>query len=137
MDETFGRVVNDLISRLDGPLHFRIVLQPLMAAVLAIRDGLKDERHGDPAYFWSLFTDSHLRPTLIRNGWKSIARIFILAVVLDSVYQLIVLHWFYPFETLLVAIVLALLPYALLRGLVNRVTRAFSEKRALEREPET
>ena len=32
---------------------------------------------------------------------------------------------------------LALLPYVLLRGLVNRVKRAFSEKGALEREPET
>ena len=126
IEETVGRVVTDLIGRLDGPLHFRIVLQPLMATILAVRDGLRDERNSEPAYFWSLFTEPALRPTLIRNGWKSIARIFILAVVLDAIYQVIVLRWFYPFETLTVAIVLALLPYALLRGLVNRIKRTFA-----------
>ena len=128
MDTTVARFVDDLIARVDGPLHFRIILQPVMASLFAIKDGLRDARNGDPAYFWSLFTDSHLRPTLIRNGWRSIARIFFLAVILDAAYQLLVLHWFYPFETLLVAIVLALLPYALLRGLVNRVKRAFTKR---------
>ena len=137
MDTTVARFVDDLIARVDGPLHFRIILQPVMASLFAIKDGLRDARNGDPAYFWTLFTDSALRPTLIRNGWRSIARIFFLAVILDAVYQLIVLHWFYPFETLLVSIVLALLPYALLRGLVNRIERAFSERRALERESKT
>ena len=126
IEETVGRVVNDLIGRLDGPLHFRIILQPLMATVLAVRDGLRDERNSEPAYFWSLFTEPDLRPTLIRSGWKSIVRVFILAVVLDAIYQVLVLRWFYPFETLIVAIILALLPYALLRGVVNRVKRAFA-----------
>ena len=129
MEDTIARVVHNLIGRLDGPLHFRIILQPIMAIVFAARDGIRDEQNGEPAYFWSLFTEPHLRSARLRNGWKSIARIFLLAVVLDSLYQLIVLHWFYPFETLIVAIILALLPYALLRGPVNRFMRTFSRPR--------
>jgi len=123
MDDTFTRMINDLFSRLDGPLHFRFFLQPAMATFFAIRDGLHDAREGRPAYFWSLFTGSEHRRDLLRNGWKSVSKIFILAMVLDVIYQLIALRWFYPVEALLVAAVLALVPYLLIRGPVNRIAR--------------
>jgi peptidoglycan/LPS O-acetylase OafA/YrhL len=126
MEDTFARFLNDVFGRLDGPLHFRFFLQPAMALVFAIRDGLTDARQGRPAYFWSLFTETDLRRDRLRDGWKSISKVFIIAVVLDVIYQLIVLHWFYPFETLLVAVLLALIPYALVRGPVNRIKRSLS-----------
>jgi len=123
MEETLARVVHDVFGRLDGPLHFRILLQPTMAIIFAIRDGLNGARQGRPAYFWSLFTEPSLRRELLRNGWRSISKIFIIAVVLDIAYQLIVFRWFYPFETLIVAVLLALIPYLLVRGPVNRIKR--------------
>jgi hypothetical protein len=123
MDDTFTRFFNDVFARLDGPLHFRFFLQPAVAIFFAIRDGLRDVRQGRPAYFWSLFTEPDLRRDLLRDGWRSISKVFIIAVVLDLIYQLIVIHWFYPFETLLVAVLLALIPYALVRGPVNRIKR--------------
>lgn len=123
MDETFSRVVHDIYERLDGPLHFRFFLQPAMAVFLAIRDGLKDSREGNPPFFWSLFTDPGHRRQLARDGWKSISKVFIIAALLDVVYQIIVVRWFYPFETLLVAVLLALLPYTLVRGPVNRLKK--------------
>ena len=49
---------------------------------------------------------------------------FSLAFLLDVVYQLIVFRWVYPFESLAVAIILAFLPYVLLRGVVNRIVSA-------------
>ena len=55
----------------------------------------------------------------MRNGWKSIAKIFVLAVVLDVVYQWIRLRWFYPGEALLVAILLAIVPYLCVHGPAN------------------
>ena len=61
----------------------------------------------------------------MRTGWKSVSKIFILAVVLDVIYQVIVYHWFYPFETVLVAVLLALVPYLLIRGPVNRIKSTF------------
>lgn len=124
--ETLIRVFNDVFARLDGPLHFRFFLQPTMAIIFAIRDGVKDAHSGRPAYFWSLFTESTLRVELIKDGWRSVSKIFILAVVLDFIYQLIALRWFYPFETLLVAVLLALVPYLLIRGPVNQLVRRFT-----------
>jgi hypothetical protein len=36
----------DLIGRAGGPITFRLILQPSIAVVLAIRDGLKDVKAG-------------------------------------------------------------------------------------------
>ncbi len=127
MDDTLSRIIHDILGRIDGPLHFRIFLQPTMATIFAIRDGLRDAREGQPAYFWSLFTEPSLRSEKLRSGWKSVSKIFILAVVLDLIYQLIVLRWIYPFETLLVAVLLALIPYLIVRGPVARIKRSLQK----------
>jgi hypothetical protein len=123
MEEKFTRLWNDLIGRIGGPMSFRILLQPTMAMIFAIRDGLKDAREGRPAYFYSLFTDPENRRSRLREGFKAVSRVFTFAIVMDFIYQVIVLRWFYPLQALIVAIVLALLPYILLRGPVNRIAR--------------
>jgi hypothetical protein len=123
MEELFTRLWNDLTGRIGGPMSFRLFLQPMMALIFAIRDGLKDAREGRPAYFYSLFTRPEDRRRRLREGFKAISRVFALAIVMDLIYQVIVLHWFYPLEALIVALVLAFLPYILLRGPVNRIAR--------------
>jgi hypothetical protein len=50
-----------------------------------------------------------------------VGKIFVVAVVLDVICQLIVFRWLYPSEALLVAPVLAILPYLVVRGPVNRI----------------
>ncbi|HEV2667940.1 MAG TPA: hypothetical protein VG324_23685 [Blastocatellia bacterium] len=125
MEELFTRLWDDLIGRIGGPMSFRLLLQPAMAMIFAIRDGLKDAREGRPAYFYSLFTDPENRRTRLREGFKAVSRVFVLAIVMDLIYQLIVLRWFYPLQALIVAFVLAFLPYILLRGPVNRIARLF------------
>jgi hypothetical protein len=42
---------------------------------------------------------------------------------MDVIYQWIVQRWIYPGETLIVAMALAVIPYLLLRGPVNRLAR--------------
>jgi hypothetical protein len=123
MDELFTRVWDNLIARVSGPLHFRLLLQPAMATLFAIRDGLKDARLGRPAYLWAIVTESGDRRKPLAEGFKSVSRVFLLAVVIDAVYQLISLSWFYPGEALIVAAVLALLPDLVIRGPVNRIAR--------------
>ena len=61
---------------------------------------------------------------MVQNGWKSVAKVFVLAFILDSVYQWIALRWFYPGEALLVAFILAIVPYLIVRGPVNRLARS-------------
>ena len=123
MGELLERIWHDLGGRVGGPLTFRLIIQPLVAVFLAVRAGLKDGREGSPAYFWSILTDEGHRRELLRNGWKDVARLFVLAVVMDLIYQLIVFRWIYPFESFIVAVVLALLPYLLIRGPVNRLVQ--------------
>jgi hypothetical protein len=62
-----------------------------------------------------------LRDSLRAGGC---GRVFALAVVLDVVYQLYVLHFVYPLQSIAVAFLLAIVPYLILRGLVTRAARA-------------
>ncbi len=123
MEELWQRIGANFIQRLDGPLHFRFIVQPLMAVIFATIDGWKDARYRKPAYLWTVVSSPEHRRELLRDGWKHFGKIFILAIVLDIVYQFKVHKTVYPGETLMVALLLAVLPYALLRGPVNRVAR--------------
>jgi hypothetical protein len=123
MEDLLTRIFENLIDRVSGPMKFRLILQPLMATIFAIRSGLKDAREGRPPYFWAIFTDPVNRRDMLRDGWKSVGRIFILAIIIDAIYQFIVFQWFYPGEAILVAAILAFIPYLLIRGPVNRIAR--------------
>lgn len=120
----------DFIDRFDGPLHFRLFVQPLMAILFAIRDGRRDAREGRSAYLWALLTDPAQRRYLLESGWKGISKVFVLAFALDVVYQFMVWHGLKPLQALLTAIVLAVLPYAALRGPINRLSRIGSARRS-------
>ena len=128
MRDMLIRALMNIADRVGGPMTFRIILQPLMATLLAVRAGMKDAQTGRPPYFWTILTDSSQRGDLLREGWKSVARVFVLAIVMDVIYQLIVERWVYPLELILVAILLAVVPYILLRGPVNRLVRRFRGK---------
>jgi hypothetical protein len=123
LGDTLVRVGENLLARVGGPLSPRLIIQPTVATILAIRAGLRDAREGKPAYLWTVLTDAEARRDLLRDGWKDIAKVFTLAVVLDVVYQLIVEHRVYPLEALVVAFILAAVPYVLVRGPVSRIAR--------------
>ena len=123
MADILTRVFGDLVARLGGPLHFRFYFQPLMAVVFAAIDGRRDARVGRPPYSWTLLTQTGQRLELMRLGWRSVGKVFILALLLDAIYQVRVSHSFYPGEALIVALALAVVPYLLLRGTVNRLAR--------------
>ena len=121
MGDIWNRIVENLVDRVSGPMKFRIILQPVMASIFAILAGLKDAKAGKSPYSWALLTDPANRADMLKDGWKSVGKVFLLAMALDVVYQIIVLHTVYPGEVLIVAIVLAILPYLILRGLVTRL----------------
>lgn len=123
MEEFVSRFFENLMDRMTGPMKFRLVLQPLMAVIFAVRDGRKDAHEGKPAYLWAIFAGSGHRHDLFSDGWKAVGKIFLMAIAIDMAYQLIVLRWFYPGEALVTAAILALIPYLLIRGPVNRIAR--------------
>jgi hypothetical protein len=129
MEEIFLRFWSNLLARVHGPLSFRFVLQPLMASLLALRAGLQDAERGRPPYLWTMLTDKTQRHALLLEWLKTGPRVFLLAIAIDAVYQLVVLRWIYPLEMLAVALVLAVLPYLVLRGPVNRIATIWHRKK--------
>ena len=114
-------------------MWFRTVMQPAVAIFFAVRDGLNDARLGRPPYLWKIFTNhSGHRRELIRDGWTSIAKVFFMAMVIDVIYQLVVQWWIYPLEIVIVAIVLAVVPYILIRGPFNRILQRLGWPRSDE-----
>ena len=123
MDDIWMRIVENMTDRVSGPLQFRLLLQPVMAAIFAIRSGLLDARTGKPPYFWALASSPEHRADMLKDGWKSVGKVFVLALALDVVYQVIVQRFVYPGEAIIVAFALAILPYLILRGVVTRIAR--------------
>jgi hypothetical protein len=123
VQEALVRGWENVIGRPDGPMNFRLIMQPAMALFLAVRAGLRDARDGQPPYLWTILSNRDRRRELLRQGWKDVRNLFIVALALDSIYQVIVHSMIYPLELLLTATMLALVPYALLRGLVTRIAR--------------
>ena len=123
MDDFWTRIATNLADRVSGPMKFRLILQPIMASVFAVIAGLRDARLGKPPYLWSLLNDRAHRLKILQDAWKSVGRVFVLALALDVVYQVVVQHFVYPGEAVLTALILAIVPYVILRGLVTRFTK--------------
>jgi hypothetical protein len=121
--EIVNRVWHQLIDRADAPMRFRFILQPLMAAIAAILDGLKDARTGRSPYFWTLLRNPRERIERLNEGLNATARIILLGLVMDAIYQIIVLKRFYPAEAVIVALLFAFVPYVIIRGPVLRIER--------------
>ena len=120
---TFQRLWHDLIERPTQPMKFRFILQPSMAAIAAIRDGLQDARTGRSPFLVTVLRNPQKRIERLDEGLNATARIILLGLVMDTVYQIIVLKRFYPNEALIIALLLAFVPYVIIRELVVRIRR--------------
>jgi hypothetical protein len=110
-----------LIGRIEGPFTFRLALQPIVAGVLAARAALRDARGNRQPFLASAFSSPDLRAGLIQEAWKELRTVFVVAVVVDLIYQLIRFGWIYPGQAVICATVLAIFPYLLIRGPLNRL----------------
>jgi hypothetical protein len=120
--------VEQLLGRASGPLHFRLLIMPTMVTILAIRAHLKDVREGNPIFLWAFFKSASERRRLLRSGLKDFGKVFVVACVLDSVYQLIALRQFHPVQMLFVAVACAVVPYFLVRGPITRIAVMLQRK---------
>ncbi len=112
------------------PMTFRFVLQPAMAALAAWRDGVADARLDRVPYLSAVLVGAGGRGSRLWEGIVATARILILGVVMDVVYQLAFLDKFYPAEAAIIAVLLAFVPYVLLRGPIGRIARHWSARTA-------
>src|SRR4051812_40372422 len=130
---TMGRVLRQLADRPAGPISFRFILQPTMAAIAAIHDGRRDVQLKRAPYMWTILHSPRDRIGRLREAANATARIVLLGLVMDTIYQLIVLQSFYPVEAIIIALLLALLPYVVLRGLVLRIARRWRPRNSIHR----
>jgi hypothetical protein len=121
--EVLMRIWQNLVERPGGPMTFRFILQPIMATVAAALAGVRDARAGRSPYFWSILRDPQQRGPRLQEGMVATARIILLGLVMDVIYQIVVFDTFHPGEAAIVALLLAFVPYLLLRGPVARIAR--------------
>src|SRR6187397_2557590 len=106
MEEIIVRFWENLWSRPAGPMRLRFVFQPIVACVLALIMNHHDNRR-----------------ELISESWADVGKLFIMACLLDLIFQLVVLRWIYPLETAVVAFILAIVPYVFIRSLSRRIVK--------------
>ena len=121
--EVRARLWQNLFDRPGGPMVFRFFLQPTMAAIAAWRDGVNDARTGRSPFFVGALTDPAQRTIRLNEALVATARIILLGLVMDGIYQAIEFNYFHPAEAVIIALALAFVPYLLLRGLVARAAR--------------
>lgn len=121
--ETLARIWQNLVDRPSGPMLFRFFLQPIMAAIAAVMSGMKDARLGRTPFWQAVLTSPTERAGRLNEAVVDTSRIMLLGLVMDSIYQYIVFDTFHPGEAVIITLLLAFVPYLLLRGLVARVAR--------------
>jgi hypothetical protein len=113
--------LSDIPKRLAGPGRFRFVLQPLVATLLGVRSGLADARAGRPPYLWGVLFHRRERSQLIKSGAATVANLLLMGILMDSVFQWVLLGSSYPGAALVVGPVLIAAPYGIARAISNRL----------------
>jgi hypothetical protein len=122
-DDFLSRHLEMLIGRWSGPLWLRFLVQPTVSVLLAVRAGVRDARHWQPPFLWEFIRDPARRGLLAREAWRDLGRLLVLAASIDVIYQIVEYRWVYPLQSVIVAVVLGIVPYVLVRGPVTRIAR--------------
>jgi hypothetical protein len=95
------RLVDDMVARLHGLGRMRFILQPTVAIILGVRDGVTDARAGSPPFLSALVFLRTGRRELVRGALASV-----LAILLDVVSQFLIFRMVHPGAALLIGPVL-------------------------------
>ena len=118
--------LDDIPRRLAGPGKFRFILQPLVAVILGVRSGLADAKAGLPPYLSAVLFRSGVRGALVRSAFQTVINLLLMGILMDAIFQRMILGVSHPGAALVVGPVLIMLPYALARALSNRLARSTS-----------
>ncbi len=118
----------DLADRTSGPLDFRFIMQPCVAAIAAVRDGVLDAKLNRKPYLWALLTEPGQRSARMFEALIATSRVILLGLGMDMIYQWIELNSFFPTQAAIIAFALALLPYLILRGPIERAVLLWSHR---------
>ncbi|MGH9759633.1 MAG: hypothetical protein ACREDR_04355, partial [Blastocatellia bacterium] len=113
--------------RLSGPGRFRFILQPLVAIILGIRGGIADARAGIPNDLHALLVNRDHRAELVESVLRAVINLILMAILLDAVFQRIILGVSHPGAAIIVGPLLIMVPYSTARAISNKVVRLRKE----------
>jgi hypothetical protein len=108
-----------ILELISGPGNLRFVVQPLIAILLAIRDGRTDAKAGTPAYLAELVSGSGPRGATLKSSMKATLMPFSAAVILDSILQIVIFDVWRLQWALVVGLFLVGIPYVVVRSISN------------------
>jgi hypothetical protein len=120
---------SDLGLRLSGPGAFRFIIQPLVAIILGVRDCLYDAKAGRPPYVFGILFSPELRHEMWQTALASMMKPIIFAIILDAVFQHIILRHIHPGAAVIVGTFLMAVPYIAARGITNRIAVIYRRRR--------
>jgi len=129
MEDWINNFLEAVGIRHNGPMAFRLILQPIMSLIYATLAGIRDAKAGNPPFLSALITGKADRKLLLKELWKDVGKVFILAVIMETIFEIIELKTVHPFEVLRVSFWLAIVPYLIFRGPVERIVSLFVKKK--------
>ena len=114
-------VLDKIVARLTGAMSFRFILQPAIAVFLGIRDGLMDAKAGTPPFIADLIFNPKDRDRQLKSAFHRLLTPIIVATVLDAIAQHLIFGHINPLGAVLVGTFVMGIPYALARGVSNRI----------------
>ena len=130
MEDWINNFLEAVGIRHSGPMSFRLYLQPVMSLVYAIIAGIKDAKAGKvPFLINGLILGQANRKDSLKELWKDVGKVFILAVIMEVIFEIIEFKTVHPFEVIKVSFFLAIVPYLIFRGVVDRLVSLFIKKK--------
>ena len=111
-----SELATELTQRWNGPFSLRLLLQPTMAILFALRDGRQDAASGAAPYLHRVAFNASERRSTIASAWSSLCKVLVIALILDSAFQYATDGSIRFIQSGAMAMLLCALPYTLLRG---------------------
>jgi hypothetical protein len=128
MDTTLN-AFERFVERFTGPMHARFIVQPVMATILGIRDGMHDAREGRTPFFQELCTRPETRRLHLRKAIQRLMTPLVIAIVLDGVVQYLLFQRVHVMGAVIIGVSIMGVPYTVARGLTNRIVSARNHRR--------
>lgn len=124
----FLQLFEGVARRFGGPGGFRLIIQPILAIALGVRDGLADARAGEPAYLIGILFHPERRQELMGTTLKHILMPFSIGVLMDLILQYFIFERVRVVWGLVAGLLLIGLPYSLARGITNRIAARWGQR---------
>lgn len=128
--------IDKLAERITGPMNFRFIMQPMAAILMGIRDGKLDAKAGTPPFVLDLFMTPHHRERHIKSAFATLLKPIIISIILDSIAQYLIFKHIDAVGAIVVGTFIMGVPYALARGITNRILRKRNWKEKTEESQE-